>query len=692
MSADILVKANILTNALNWLIGGESRMDAHGKAIASKKRQWEAQESMKQVRESLPIYAWKKNILDTLRKHRVVILVGETGSGKTTQVPQYILESHMTAPNKRIAVTQPRRVAAITVAQRVATEMGSTIPDGPVSYCVRFDDTTTKATKLKFMTDGMLVREALLFPDLSGYSVIVLDEAHERSLQTDILFGIVKRALKVRNDLRVVVMSATLDVELFQNFFSDSQPAVLRIPGRMHPVDIFYTLKALPDYLDAVLITTLQIHLDEKDNTGSILVFLTGQEDIETMETLLNDYATRLPPEVPKLLVCPIFSAMPRESQMLAFEPAPRQVRKVILATNIAETSITINGVRFVIDTGLVKQRSFVGHMETLQIEPISQAQAWQRSGRAGREVPGVCYRLFPEDKFQELAARAVPEIKRVSLEIVVLQLKCMGIDDVLAFDFIERPNTKHMIQALEKLYALGAFTPEGKLTELGRNMASLPVDPMASIMLLKAVELNCVQDALSIVAMLSIESIFYSPREHKDKAAASRAPFVSLDGDQIMLLNVYNAYAQCSQKQRFKWCKDHFINLRAMQRVENVREQLLRYLKQAKPDLELLSALPDTVPVRKAIVAGFFLNSATRLKSALNGGSAYHTLCLPKKEEVKVHPSSVMFMRNPAPRYVVFNELVMTSKQYIRNIVPIEKEWLVEAAPKFFNKIDQIK
>ncbi|RHY25140.1 hypothetical protein DYB32_008503 [Aphanomyces invadans] len=388
-----------------------------GNAIASKKRQWEAQQSMKEVRESLPIFAWKKTILDNLRKHRVLILVGETGSGKTTQLPQYVLESHMTAPHKRIAVTQPRRVAAITVAQRVAAEMNTTIPGGPVGYCVRFDDTTSSATKLKFMTDGMLVREALLFPDLASYSVIVLDEAHERSLQTDILFGIVKRALAsrgVKNDLRVVVMSATLDVALFQNFFAASDPAVLRIPGRTHPVDIFYTIKPLPDYLDAVLITTLQIHLDEKDNTGSILVFLTGQEDIETMERLLNDYATRLPPHVPKLWVCPIFSAMPRESQMLAFEPAPPNVRKVILATNIAETSITINGVRFVVDTGLVKQRSFVGHMETLQIEPISQAQAWQRSGRAGREAPGVCYRLFPEAKFEELATRAIPEIKRV--------------------------------------------------------------------------------------------------------------------------------------------------------------------------------------------------------------------------------------------------------------------------------------
>ncbi|KDO23136.1 hypothetical protein SPRG_09944 [Saprolegnia parasitica CBS 223.65] len=491
-----------------------------------REREWDAREAMAKVRASLPIFAWKKSILDTVRSSRVVIVVGETGSGKTTQIPQYIFEAHMTNPSKKIAVTQPRRVAAITVAQRVAEEMGTRIKDGPVGYCVRFDDTTSASTKLKFMTDGMLVREALLSPSLDAYSVVVLDEAHERSLQTDILFGVIKRALAARKDLRVVVMSATLDVGLFESFFKESSPAVLRIPGRTHPVDIFYTTKALPDYLDAVLITTLQIHLDNAENNGSILVFLTGQEDIETMEGLLNDYGTRLPATSSKLLVCPIFSAMPREAQMLAFEPAPRDVRKVILATNIAETSITINGVRFVVDAGLVKQRSFVGHMEHLHVESISQAQAWQRSGRAGREAPGVCYRLFPEDKFEELPARAIPEIKRVSLEIVVLQLKTMGIDDILGFDFIERPNTANLMRALEKLYALGAFHADGSLTPRGRTMASLPVDPMCAVMLLRALELECAADALSIVAMLSVESIFYSPRDQRKKR---RRPVLSL-------------------------------------------------------------------------------------------------------------------------------------------------------------------
>jgi ATP-dependent RNA helicase DHX8/PRP22 len=230
----------------------------------------------------------------------------------------------------------------------------------------------------------------------------------------------------------------------------------------------------------------------------------------------------------------------------------------------------------------------------------------------------------------------------------------------------------------------------------LGRMMASLPVDPMCAVMLLQSLALGCAEDALSIVAMLSVESIFYSPRNLKEKAAASRAPFVSLDGDQLMLLSVYTAYMSCPPKARFKWCRDHFINSRAMHRVENVRAQLREYLQRHvrnsdSPHLELTSALPDTVPVRKAILAGFFLHSAVRAKSVLDSTkSVYQTMCLTTKEEVKVHPSSVMFMRNPTPTYVVFHELVYTSKHYIRNIIAIEKEWLIEAAPAFFKRRDR--
>ncbi|GAB9466279.1 Dead/deah box RNA helicase [Globisporangium polare] len=644
---------------------------------------------IQRTRQKLPIFVHRQKIIDTLQTHQVVILVGETGSGKTTQIPQYIFENNN---SERIAITQPRRVAAITVAQRVCQEVGKDAIGVTVGYCVRFDDTTTKSTKLKFMTDGMLVREALLSPTLERYSVIVLDEAHERTLQTDILFGVVKQAMRKRKDLKVVVMSATLDVGLFQRFFAESDPAIIQIPGRQFNVDVFYTMKTQPDYLDSALVTVLQIHMDEREHNGSILVFLTGQEDIETLETLLEEYARTLPAEALKLMVCPIFAAMPREQQMQVFEPAPAGVRKVILATNIAETSITINGIRFVVDTGLVKQRSFVAKsgMEMLLTEPVSKAQAWQRTGRAGREAPGVCYRLFPEETFEQLAERAIPDIQRVSLEVVVLQLKTMGIDDILGFDFIEKPKTASLVKAMEKLYALGAFDPTGKLTERGRQMAGLPVEPMYAVMLLKATELNCAEEALSVVSMLSVESIFFSPRDKKAQAAQSRAKFQAYEGDQITLLNIFNGYVQGNVKQRAKWCHDHFINHRAMQRVESVRAQLKGYLE--KLGLPIESSFPDIDPLRKSIVAGFFLNTAMRSLADGSGGAktAFKTMC-GRSEIVKVHPSSSLFMRNPPPKWVVFNELVFTSKHYIRSVVIIEKEWLLELAPAFFKKLSAV-
>ncbi|KAL4125452.1 hypothetical protein PRIC2_009035 [Phytophthora ramorum] len=525
---------------------------------------------LQRTRQRLPIYAHRSRIIEAVNGHQVVILVGETGSGKTTQIPQYIWESDRA--HARVAITQPRRVAAITVAQRVCEEANRGPLGDAVGYCVRFDDTTSKNTRLKFMTDGMLVREALLSPTLERYSVVVLDEAHERTLQTDILFGIVKRAMRKRKDLKVVVMSATLDVALFRRFFADFEPSVIQIPGRMFQVDVFYTAKTQPDYLDSALVAVLQIHLDEKTSNGSILVFLTGQEDIETLETLLEEYARSLPADALKLMVCPIFAAMPREQQMKVFELAP--------------------------------------------------------SG-----------------------------------------LKCMGIDDVLGFDFIEKPLKTSLVKALEKLYALGALDNKGKLTTRGRQMAGLPVEPMYAVMLLKATELGCAEEALTVVAMLSVESIFYSPRDKKAEAAQSRARFVAYEGDQITLLNVFNGYTQCGAKQRNKWCRDHYINYRAMTRVESVRLQLKGYLE--KLELPIDSSFPDIDPLRKSIVAGFFLNTAMRSVAEGLGGSktAYKTMC-GRSEIVKVHPSSSLFMRNPPPKWVVYNELVFTSKHYIRTVV----------------------
>ena len=338
-------------------------------------------------------------------------MVGETGSGKTTQIPQLLHKELKSTKNQRIVITQPRRVAAISIAKRVAQEMGVQV-GGLVGYQIRFDDVSSfNETKIKFVTDGILLRELLNDPMLSKYSVIILDEAHERTLRTDVLFGAIKGILKRRNDLKLVVMSATLNAKAFSDYF-DNAP-IITIPGRQHPVTIYYAPEKLGDYMDAVLTTIFQIHKQSKD--GDILAFLTGQEEIENMEKLIIEQAKTLPPTESKLIVCPLFSSLPTSQQSFVFDKTPPGCRKVVLSTNIAETSITISGIRHVIDTGLVKMRGYnsLTGIETLHVSPISKASANQRAGRAGREAPGFCYRLYPESSFKVLEAESTPEIRR---------------------------------------------------------------------------------------------------------------------------------------------------------------------------------------------------------------------------------------------------------------------------------------
>ncbi|RKP23568.1 RNA helicase-like protein, partial [Syncephalis pseudoplumigaleata] len=332
------------------------------------------------------------------------VVVGETGSGKTTQIPQFLMEAGLTQ-HGAIAITQPRRVAATSIAKRVAEEVGCAL-GGRVGYAVRFDDTSSPSTQLRYMTDGMLLRELLSDPRLDRYSTIILDEAHERTLRTDILLGMVKRIQQQRkalatqhgrgHPLKIVVMSATLDAERFSEYFDGAK--ILYVSGRLHPVTIFHTTAPHADYLDAALVTIFQIHQEQA--AGDILVFLTGQEDIESLERLIRDYAARLPEHSPQLLPCPIFAALPPSQQARVFNPAPPNTRKVVLATNIAETSITISGIRYVIDTGLAKVRAYDARMglETLLVQPISKSSARQRAGRAGRE---------------DLMEDAEPEIRR---------------------------------------------------------------------------------------------------------------------------------------------------------------------------------------------------------------------------------------------------------------------------------------
>lgn len=599
---------------------------------------------LQQARKELPIYKARDILIQQLKQHNTLIIVGETGSGKTTQLPQYILEAGINKKG-RIGITQPRRVAAITIAQRVAKETGSQLGH-LVGYSIRFEDVTSKHTKIKYMTDGMLLRESQLDPDLKRYSVIILDEAHERTLNTDILFGVVKAAQQKRPDLKIVVMSATLEAEAFSKYYNNAK--ILYVKGRQHPVEMFYCSEEEPDFQDACVTATLQLHLSEKP--GDILVFLTGQEEIENVGAILEDKVRLFPPEIPKLIVCPIFSSLPSEKQMQVFEPTPEGCRKVVLATNIAETSITINGIKYVIDTGLVKVRAYNPKtgMESLKIMRISKASAAQRKGRAGRECPGKCFRLYTEEEYSKMDMFTVPEIKRCNLSEIVLQLKSLGINNVLTFDFLDKPNRNALIKSLEQLYAIGALNKNGTLSEFGKKLAQLPLEPMFSATLLKAEEYECVSEILTIIAMLSVEAIFYSPSNQREKADKAKGKFASIYGDHITLLKVYREYKAARGDPQ--WCWGNYINSKSMKKVLEVRKQLADILQ--KMGIRMSSAPErDTTPIRKCLAAGFFLNAAVRVPKK----RLYRTLI--SNQEVKIHPSSVL--KDPLPDYVIFNTMV---------------------------------
>ncbi|CAL5223385.1 g5893 [Coccomyxa viridis] len=626
------------------------------------------------VTKRLPIAETRNELLQLIRAHDTTILVGETGSGKSTQLPQFLLQAGM-ARGGCIAVTQPRRVAAISVARRVAQEMGVKL-GSEVGYNVRFDDTSCPDTRIRYLTDGMLVREALVDPDLKRYKVIILDEAHERTLSTDILFAIVKH-LQVRRqkDLKVIVMSATLDAAKFADFFRAGK--IVHIVGRQHPVQVLYLPEPVDSYLDAVLKAVLQIHAQQP--AGDILAFLTGQEEIDTLQRLIPERAGQMSgldgPE--KLVIVPIFAALPPEQQARVFEDAPAGSRKVILATNIAETSITVPGVRYVVDPGFVKARSYSSRTgaDSLQVVPISKAQARQRSGRAGREGPGVAFRLYKEETFQSLPAATVPEIQRVSLTSLMLQLKQLNVQQPQNFDFMDKPSTSAMLRALELLLALGALDSEGTLTSLGRQMVRLPIEPVFAKVLLSGAELGCSQEALTIVAAASTDPIFFTPRNKQDSAAQAWKPFFSSTGDHITKLNVFKSFLEVRKPDRRRWCAERMLNFRSLKKAVDIRAQLAQHLKQLK--VPMVSCGSDTAPIQRALLSGLFINAAILLPD-----NTYRLQA--SSQTVSIHPSSVLHGRKP--RCIVFDELLRTTRRYARNVTAVEPSWLPEAAPMYFH------
>ena len=631
-------------------------------------------------RKLLPVWSSKSQILDLVENNRIVIIQGETGSGKTTQIPQFLLEAGYYGG---IVCTQPRRVAAMSIAKRVSQEMEVEL-GAQVGYTVRFDDKTSNDTLIKYATDGLLLKEATTDHNLKKYQIIIIDEAHERTLATDILFGFLKELMEKRKELKLIIMSATFDIEKFQNYF-DAPLAIIK--GRTYPVEIKYLSSPTDDYVDCAIKKVIQIHKEEKP--GDILLFLTGEEEIESACQLIREGIEELGDDVGYANVVPIYSTLPPYLQEKIFEPPPGpnpkgiKGRKIVVATNIAESSITIDGIVYVVDPGFTKQKVFNprGKMESLLINIISKENADQRAGRAGRTKPGKCFRLYTKESYEkELKKSSIPEILRSNITSVVLNLLKLGIQDLVHFDFIDPPAPETMMRAIEMLNYLGAMDDDGKLTELGSQMNQFPLEPELSKMVLAGVKYKCVNDMLTIAATLSVKSPFLRPRGKENEADSKKYQFTHHTGDHITLIMTYNAF---KKNENQNWCRDNFINFRTMKAIDNVRGQLadiLRKMNIIVPENDYNNEIKGKRERRilKSLIAGYFAQVA-HLETA-----GYY-ITVKDNQYVFIHPSSYLHGSRKAT-WVLFHEFVLTSKNYIRTVTEIKPEYLLQVAPHYFD------
>ncbi|KAG7602064.1 Pre-mRNA-splicing factor ATP-dependent RNA helicase DEAH7 [Arabidopsis thaliana] len=668
------------------VVGDDGEVDFKGEAkFAQHMKKGEAvsefamSKTMAEQRQYLPIFSVRDELLQVIRENQVIVVVGETGSGKTTQLTQYLHEDGYTI-NGIVGCTQPRRVAAMSVAKRVSEEMETELGD-KIGYAIRFEDVTGPNTVIKYMTDGVLLRETLKDSDLDKYRVVVMDEAHERSLNTDVLFGILKKVVARRRDFKLIVTSATLNAQKFSNFFG-SVP-IFNIPGRTFPVNILYSKTPCEDYVEAAVKQAMTIHITSPP--GDILIFMTGQDEIEaacfSLKERMEQLVSSSSREITNLLILPIYSQLPADLQAKIFQKPEDGARKCIVATNIAETSLTVDGIYYVIDTGYGKMKVFNPRMgmDALQVFPISRAASDQRAGRAGRTGPGTCYRLYTESAYlNEMLPSPVPEIQRTNLGNVVLLLKSLKIDNLLDFDFMDPPPQENILNSMYQLWVLGALNNVGGLTDLGWKMVEFPLDPPLAKMLLMGERLDCIDEVLTIVSMLSVPSVFFRPKERAEESDAAREKFFVPESDHLTLLNVYQQWKE--HDYRGDWCNDHYLQVKGLRKAREVRSQLLDILKQLK--IELRSCGPDWDIVRKAICSAYFHNSA-RLK-----GVGEYVNCRTGMP-CHLHPSSALYGLGYTPDYVVYHELILTTKEYMQCATSVEPHWLAELGPMFFSVKD---
>lgn len=687
-------------------------------------------------RRKLPIWQHQEKICKSLKgpEKNVLLLVGETGSGKSTQVPQF-LTSEPWATKGMIAITQPRRVAAISLARRVADEMGTPLgnasPASKVGYSVRFDQSVSPSTRIKFLTEGMLLQEMLRDPTLKQYSAVVVDEVHERSVNVDLILGFLKnllgpdKAKRKGQPLKVVVMSATADVEALTRFFSGSKTSVaeadeksndisknsgevtaskanlvngskqpslglssLYIEGRQYPVTVSHLPTATSDFVEESLKTVFKIHTTQP-LPGDILVFLTGQDTVESLERLINEYGANMDLALPKILALPLFAALPQAAQQKVFQPAPPRTRKVIISTNIAETSVTVPGVRHVIDSGKQKMKKYRANLglESLLVEPVSKSSAIQRQGRAGREAAGFCHRLYTAEAFAELDPTTVPEILRCDLSSALLTMKARGINDVLNFPLLSPPPRAALEKALLQLFQLGCLRPDGLISAIGKQVAGMPLSPPLGRVLIEASqpEKDCVAEVIDIIACLSVETIFLNvvTEERKEAAEEARKELLRREGDHLTLLATVRRYAN-ENVDRKAWCEKYFVSHRAMQNVMDIRKQLQAQARSLKlldiptatnsaADEDLTAPYSEALSaaILQSLLAGFAHNTARLMPDG-----TYRTLV--SNQQVAIHPSSVLFGRKVEA--IIFTEWVWTTKSFGRGISAVQLGWVEEA------------
>lgn len=632
--------------------------------------------------EFLPITSKKDEIVRAIKKHRAIVVTGDTGSGKTTQIPKMCIEAGRGICGL-IGCTQPRRVAAITVAHRIADELGEEIGKS-VGYKIRFEDKTSRSTRIKIMTDGVLLNEAQSDPFLRRYDTIIVDEAHERSLNIDLVLGFLRTLLSKRRDLKVIITSATLDTEKFASAFN---APVIEVSGRTYPVEVLYhspdmNLLETGDitYVDAAVSVVEKIW--EETEQGDVLIFMPTEQDIrDTCETLNARFGDMA-------MVLPLYARLPWYEQRRVFIPS--SVRKIIVATNVAETSITIPGIKYVIDTGLARISQYNPRSRTtsLPVKPISKSSADQRKGRCGRVQDGVCFRLYDREDYESRPLFTEPEILRSNLAEVILRMLALNLGDVSSFPFIDPPSQRAIKDGIDLLKELGAIdVRKGDplkdehtfvLTERGKLMASLPIDPRISRMIVEAEKKGCVPEILIISSALSIQDPRERPTELEMEADRIHSTFMDHSSDFISLLRLWRRYHSVAQGARSKsaikkFCRDHYLSFRRMREWVDVHDQLKSILEEHGWTITEGSSIKDEdslfKSIHRAILSGFLSHIATKKERNIYTAA--------KGKEIMIFPGSGLF--NKGGKWIVAAELVETSRLFARTVGNIEVEWLEE-------------